>query len=245
VPAERLLRAHVERGADDEAGLGVARGPVQVLHDAEVHQQRASGAGLDQDVVGLDVAVHQAVLVGVLQSLQDRHGDAQRTLDRQDAVGAQDVGQGAALAVGHHVVHQPFALAHEVDREGVGMVEPGDRAGLLLEPGEGGRAPGDVRPQHLGRQPPLEILVPHLVHLGEAAPTQQPEHAVLTAEGPGQGRGAVRVGGPRGLRRKLAGRQQGEAARPAARAVGPPLGQRIVAGRTDQQRQSASEATVR
>ncbi len=95
----------------------------------------------------------------------------------------QQIGDGAPLQVGHGVVHQALALAHEVDRNRVGMVEPGDGAGLLLEAGDGGRGPGQIGAQHLHRQAALEVGVHHLVHLGEPAAADQADHAILAAQG--------------------------------------------------------------
>ena len=120
--------------------LGEVGGAVQVLHDAEIHQQRASGARLDQDVVGLHVAVHQPVVVRVLERVEDRLDDPEGMLRRERALGPEQIGDRAPLQVGHGVVHQALALAHEMDRHRVGVVEPGDGAGLLLEPGDGAAA---------------------------------------------------------------------------------------------------------
>ena len=83
VAAERLLRAHIQRRADDVAGLGdVGRG-LEVLHDPEIHQQRPAGAGLDHDVLRLEIAMHQPVLVGLLQGLEDRLDDSQSAAPRR------------------------------------------------------------------------------------------------------------------------------------------------------------------
>ena len=132
--AQRLLGAHVERGADDESGLGVAGGAVEVLDDAEVHQQRATGSVLDEDVVGLHVPMHQALLVGVLQGLEDGLGDRERPAHRQGAVRAEHLGERPSLAVGHHVEHQPLGLAHEMDGQRVGVAEPRDGPPSCLKP---------------------------------------------------------------------------------------------------------------
>ena len=75
-----LLRAHVGRRADRDAGLGEPlrrRWPAPVLHgvgDAEVGQHRVAGRR-EQDVLGLEIAVDHAERVGV--------GQRRRHLPRQ------------------------------------------------------------------------------------------------------------------------------------------------------------------
>ena len=67
--ARRLLRRHVLRGAEREAGPGhpLAAGLLDSECDAEVRDQRR--AVVEQDVLRLDVAVDHAVLVCVRQRL--------------------------------------------------------------------------------------------------------------------------------------------------------------------------------
>ena len=81
--AEGLLGAHVLDGADGEARgrLGAAAGArarVEELGDAEVEQQHPAGLLFEHHVVGLDVAVHEALGVRVGQRLEDRLGDLHR-----------------------------------------------------------------------------------------------------------------------------------------------------------------------
>ena len=66
-----LLRAHVARGAEGEAGLRhpVAAGVAHGQRDAEVGDQRRPV--VQQDVLRLDVAVDHAVAVGVVQRRAD------------------------------------------------------------------------------------------------------------------------------------------------------------------------------
>ena len=240
--AERLLGTHVERRADDVPALGRAGRPVEPLHDAEVHEQRAAGRGLDEDVVGLDVPMHEPVLVGVLQSLEDRLRDRERAVDRQRTFRTEQRRQRAPLAEGHDVKDEPRGLTDEMDRQRVGMAEAGDRPRLLLEAAEGGRAPGDVVPQHLHRQPSLQVLVADLVHLGETAASEQAHHAVLAPERPRQGVPALRRP-QRRAGRQVRSAEQGQTPGPAARAVHGALGQRGVAGRADQQLQRSSRVS--
>ena len=53
----------------------------------------AAGAGVEQDVVGLDVAVHDAALVRVGERVGDVAQDAARLVDGQRAVLVQALGE--------------------------------------------------------------------------------------------------------------------------------------------------------
>ena len=96
--------------------------------------------------------------------------------------------------IGHGVEHQALPLAHEVDRQGVGMVEPGDGAGLLLEPGErrrrsrAGRSGGPSPPAGAGDP------CPRTSNTSAKPPaSDQPDHAVTADRARGRGGRASRV----------------------------------------------------
>ncbi len=109
-------------------------GPILQLCDPEVHQPHVDGRSLDQhDVLRLDVAVHHAPLVGVLQ------GAAQLDAGFQDLGIAQSLvpivlAKGVALDVlGEE--QRPLGLAdHLVNGEDVVVAELGRRLGLPQHP---------------------------------------------------------------------------------------------------------------
>ncbi len=74
--AANLLRAHVARRADGQAGPGHDRGAAEGFGDAEVGQHRAA-VFAEQDVLGLDVAVDDVAAVGVVQGAGHGAGDGQ------------------------------------------------------------------------------------------------------------------------------------------------------------------------
>jgi len=167
--ARRLLRGHVAGRAQHRAGgrqLGIGR---KDLGQPEIGE-KGLAVGVDQDVRGLQVAVHHAVPVQVLHGPRDRGQQAHALLQLQ-APATQPIGQAGALDVFHGEVVLAVDLAHVVDLHDVRMAQTGGGAGLLLEPlhvlGAGEVAGED----HLDGHGPLEALLPGLVdHAHAAAP---------------------------------------------------------------------------
>ena len=68
--ASRLFGAHVQRRSDDDAGARDGHPRAFHLGDAEVSEDGASRRTIDEDVVGLDVSMHHAVAVGILEGIR-------------------------------------------------------------------------------------------------------------------------------------------------------------------------------
>ncbi len=122
--ARRLLRAHVERGADGKAGLGeaVAARP-HGQRDAEVGDQRLSAA--QQDIARLDVTVNHAGVVGDLERARYRNRDPQRLVHRKLGLALDARAEGLALDVRHHVEEEAVRLTRIEERQDVGVLEVG------------------------------------------------------------------------------------------------------------------------
>ena len=108
----RLLRRHVRRGSERDPGGReplTTRGLAQRLGNAEVHDERVPAR--EQHVVRLDVAMRDAVRVGVGERVHDLHEDLHRVVDRQLAVPGEPVAQRLAFHVRHHIVEEPARLA--------------------------------------------------------------------------------------------------------------------------------------
>ena len=178
-------------------------------------------ADLDQDVVGLHVPVHQAVLVRVLERLEDRLDDPASARSTDKGPSARSTPATVRPSqIGHGVEHQALPLAHEVDRHGVGMVEAGDGAGLLLEAGDrrrrsrAGRSGGPSPPAGAGDPCPRTSYTS-----AKPPAADQPDHAVTAGRARGRGGRASRV--------SLAGRgsSRRRSAPKSARLPGPHRGQ--------------------
>ena len=119
--AAGLLGAHVGRRAQHLAVEGHRRLVGLALGQAEVHQVRPAVV-VEHDVRRLDVAVDDAVVVGVVQGLGDLGDQLGRVAERDRPV-PQPVGQGLALD----------ELLDQVARAVVGLADlvEGDDAGVL------------------------------------------------------------------------------------------------------------------
>ena len=83
--------------------------------------------------MGLDVAVDDALLVGVLQGVGDSAEDAPDLGLRQPPLALEALGEGLSLHVAHHVVENSLVLAERVQRDDVGVAEPRRRPRLPSE----------------------------------------------------------------------------------------------------------------
>ena len=133
----------------------------------------APAAVLQQDVLGLDVAVHEPGVVGGLQPVEQLPAQLHGLLDAQVPPPVEQVPQRGAGHVLHHDIGQALMDAlvehgHHVrmrePRDGLGLV----REGLHVEPRHtGGR-------DHLHRDSAVEALVVRLVDIGHAAARDEP-----------------------------------------------------------------------
>jgi len=131
--ATGLLRAHVGRRADREPDLGQALAARGLARggDAEVGHDRL--VPVEQDVLGLDVAVDHPVPVRVVQPQGDLAGDADGGGYRQPTLALQSPAQGLARHVRHHVIEEPVGLAGVEQRKDMRVGKAGDGADLPEE----------------------------------------------------------------------------------------------------------------
>ncbi len=157
---------------------------MQGARDAEVHD--LDGAVVrDDHVRGLDVAVHDAVLVRVGERLQDTGDDDQGLLGPGRLGVEEEVADRAPLDDLHHDVRHRHAahvvLAGVVHGDDRMVVEAYHRLGLAREAGLGRRVLGQVGTEQLDRDRAPEPYVLGRENLGHTAPTQsvgQPVPAV-------------------------------------------------------------------
>ena len=129
--AAGLLGAHVGRRPDAHAGLGelvLVLGRAERAGDAEVGDEGVAVAGEEQ-VLGLDVAVDHAVLVGVVQRLRRLAGDPERVLERELPLAPEPVAQALALDERHGEPELAGGCRRSRGRSGCAGAAAGRRAG--------------------------------------------------------------------------------------------------------------------
>ena len=208
VAAERLgAREHLEqqqpRSVDVAPGVGDAALDLlggEVGHRAQEHPRLRGGRGagdragqpevgdLDHavlaqdDVLRLDVAVDQAGAVRGAQRLQHRVEDVQRGAGGQRALGLHDLTQRVPVDQLHGEEHAALVVALVVDRDDVGVAQPGGRARFAPEPADEGLVGGQARAHHLQCHLAVEPLVQGHVDRGHAAVGDVRQDAVPAVE---------------------------------------------------------------
>ena len=168
--AGRLLRRDVRRGAEHRAGFG-ERARVAHPGNAEVGDLGAF-LRVEQDVRGLQVAVHEPALVGMCEAGGDRDRDALCLVVREGPPGGEPLLEGAVRQVLEHHVRPAVRFAVVVERADVRVRERGHGPSLALEPGAVG-----ARCEHLDRDPAVELVVvgePDGAHRPAAQRLEQP-----------------------------------------------------------------------
>ena len=158
---------------------------------------------LEEDVVGLDVAVDDGHAMGGAEGVGRLRHDPAGLVDGQAPAPADPPGDRLAVDVAHDEVHQSEAFADGVDRDDVGVGQPGGGLRLAGEALPDVLLEGELGRQDLDGDPALEPLVAGAVHHAHAAT------ADLALDGIGA---AQRLGEPssqRLVRRIGHGRQSG------------------------------------
>jgi len=126
-----LLGSHVTQGAERHAGEGechVERFAAQQLGQAEVGDLHAA-LFVEEQVLGLDVAVHEALLVRVFEGVANLRHDGQRLGGREPAR-LEKLPEIHAVHILHDDVVEAARFAEVVDINDVRMVELGEGARL-------------------------------------------------------------------------------------------------------------------
>ncbi len=199
--AAGLLGAHVGRGPEDHAGLGPlarhrrgAGGVARVqggggvaregLGEAEVEDLDLA-VGRELDVGGLEVAVDDALAVGLLERLGDLPRDGERLVDGERAA-REPLREVLARHQLHRQRHEALALLEPVDRRDIRVAERREDLRLAAEAREALGVLGEGGRQDLERGLAAELRVPRAVHLSH--PSRAESHPDLVRAEPHSGR---------------------------------------------------------
>ena len=182
-----LLRTHVRRCADRDAGLRQPLPGGRRDRPGNPEIGHHSVPRLEQDVLRLDVAVHHVVTVGKGERVGDFARDLQCLVERQLLLPVEPVAQRFALDEGHDEVDEAVGLARIVQRQDVGMMQPGGDVDLEQKPLRPHRR-RQLGTQHLHRHVAMVLQVLGEVDRGHAAGAalaleaiaapQRPRHAL-------------------------------------------------------------------
>jgi hypothetical protein len=123
-----LFRAHVDRCADRQAGIGQrfaapTFGSGNRFSDAEVGDE---GVGLgQQDVSRLDVAVDDTLAMGMVQRISHLSCDLHRVNGRKFSFSGQPVAERFTGDIRHHIEQEAFDLAGIMERQDVRVLQDG------------------------------------------------------------------------------------------------------------------------
>ena len=200
--AARLLGGHVAGGAEHrpllgQVAAGAAAGDLGLvvaadrLGDAEVEHLDAAVAG-DHHVVGLEVAVEDALAVRRGERVHQRRGDGEEALEL-DPVARDEALEGLALDQLHGEEVAAVGLLDRVDGDDVGVVEGGDRPRLAHEALPASRVARHLLGQHFEGDLALELGVEGEEHLPHAPFAELGEHPVVQQAVTDHGRRAAIV----------------------------------------------------
>ena len=191
VGGQRLLGRHVGGRADGHPGRGLEllrRRPVQRLGDPEVGDLDVPLLG-DQEVLRLEVAVHDVLLLGGGEAGEEVVQDHDHLLGPQLAhVRAQR----AAAQVLHRDVRRALGEERLIDDDDVRVAERAGDVRLAQEALDQLRILGAERRQLLERHQPLQIGLARQVDRGHAAAAQLAQNLVSTDRETSRGAGAHR-----------------------------------------------------
>jgi hypothetical protein len=177
VGGPRLLGAHVVRRTHRHARAGEL-GVASAAGDAEIGDHAAAGV-IEEHVVRLDVAVHDALAVRIAQRARRLGKNPAGLGGGQRPVLEQPVGQRLAAQELHCKICDLASLADAVDRDDVRMLEPRRDPRFAHEPLDERVVEGERERQHLDRHLAVEHELARPVDDGHAAAAELLEHLVF------------------------------------------------------------------
>jgi hypothetical protein len=185
-----LFGRHIGRRAHGAPDVGQFR-CVERAGDAKIGEERRHGVGqcadahrmvavaihhAQQYVARLDIAVHDAAAVGVIERAGDWLQQTRGVVGRQPHGFLHQVGQGRPFDQLHDDVGQAVVLAHVVDRHDVGVAQVAVGARFLAKAGAHGGV--GVGQEHLHGDGPIASGVYGAIDRGHGAAAQPLDQAI-------------------------------------------------------------------
>ena len=136
----------------------------------------------EEEVLGLQVAVHDAASVGGVQAAADLHGQLQRLADGERSV-QQPLPEGLAFEQLENGVKRPVLGPEIVESQDVRVIQGGHRPRLLPEALDAAGGLGALGGQHLDRDISAQARVVGAVHLAHASCAERRNHLVRPETG--------------------------------------------------------------
>ncbi len=177
-----LLGTHVGRRAHGHPGLRqfFAARHRHRPRDAKVRDDGAPAG--EQDVLRLDIAVHDVFAVGVPERVGNFLCDLDGVVERQLRFAIEPITEGFALDHRHDVIKETFRLTGIEDGQDVGMFELGGQFHFPYEPIDAHRG-GQLGSQHLDGNLALELEIRGEIDDGHTAGAQLALDGVTVGQG--------------------------------------------------------------
>ena len=133
---------------------------------------------IQQDILRLDVAVDDALVVGILEGVANLRHDRQR-LARRHPPAVHQPAQTHPVHEFHQEVEKAVRPAGIIDGHNARMIQPGQRLGFPGKPLGKRRVTANARRQDLQRRYPVQFLLADLIDHSHAAPTQDLQNLEL------------------------------------------------------------------
>ena len=146
-------------GVPSERPVCVMRAPPAFEIASAMPKSATTGCpSLEQNVLGLEVAVDHAVRVRVVERAGDGDRDADRFVDRQLLLALEPRAERLALDVRHHIEEQPVGVARVEQRQQVRVLEVRGDLDLAEEPLDAEHG-AELRIEHLERDVAIVLEV--------------------------------------------------------------------------------------
>src|SRR5919197_4138249 len=185
-----LLRAHVVRRADGDAGGRQRPRPrcrCERFRDAEIGEHGPTAASFEQDVVRFDVAVDDPERMSRAERVGCFHHDTSGFLGWESLAALQARRERFTIYVGHDKVDEPVGtLANGVDWHDMRVRQPCGRFSLAQKPYPNLLTERELRREHLDCHAPLEPLIARVIDNAHAAAADLSFQRKRRAKGLGQ-----------------------------------------------------------